>query len=350
MFTSKQWKSSFFSRTTGGKLVQSLVMDDKFWKSVVVCLLGASPLIKVLHLVSLDQKPVIGFIYDEMKRVKEKIQHAFKFVKKRYMPLWDIIDERWDEETLRPLHATVYYLNPRFHYDPSFEEDFDVKLGLYGSLSKMIAKQDWSKVDHMLEDFKHARNSLGNEITKIAIKTKNPADWWDSYGSELPELQHFAKRILSLTTNSFGCVDNRNAFDTVHMKRRNRLRQQILKDVLLVMTNSKLTKRHQAEKSIEYSIDDLSSDDEWITESNESVSNNEEPELDDLCLFIPIEDDEADSKNDNGAYVDDLQIHDDDDIELDEAADVDDEDGESYSTDDVTDRGVFLKSPAYVLS
>jgi len=83
MFTSKQWKSSFFSGTTGGKLVQSLVMDDKFWKSVVICLVGAGPLIKVLHLVSLDQKPVIGFIYEEMKRVKEKIQQAFKSVKKR---------------------------------------------------------------------------------------------------------------------------------------------------------------------------------------------------------------------------------------------------------------------------
>lgn len=126
------------------------------------------------------------------------------------------------------------------------------------------------------------------------------------------------------------------------MKRRNRLRQQILKDVLLVMSNSKLAERHQAEKSIEHSIDDLSSDDEWIIESNENVSNNEESELDDLCLFIPIEDDVADSKDDNGAYVDDLQIHDDDDdIELDEEADVDDEDEASYSTDDVTDRGVF---------
>jgi len=84
--------------------------------------------------------------------------------------------------------------------------------GLY---ARWVAKQDWSKVDLMLEDFKLARNSFGNEMAKIAIKTKNPADWWDSYGSEHPELQHFAKRILSLTTNSVGCVDNRNAFDKV---------------------------------------------------------------------------------------------------------------------------------------
>ena len=83
MFTSKQWKSSFFAGTTCGKFVKGVVMDDKFWKSIVVCLIGASPLIKLLHLVSLDKEPVIGFIYEEMKRVKEKIQHAFKSVKRR---------------------------------------------------------------------------------------------------------------------------------------------------------------------------------------------------------------------------------------------------------------------------
>jgi len=73
MFTSKQWKSSCFAGTTGGKLVQGVVMDDKFWKSIVVCLIGASPLNKLLHLVSLDKKPVIDFLYEEVKRVKEKI-------------------------------------------------------------------------------------------------------------------------------------------------------------------------------------------------------------------------------------------------------------------------------------
>jgi len=122
------------------------------------------------------------------------------------------------------------------------------------------------------------------------------------------------------------------------MKRRNHLRQQTLNDILLVMSNSKLAERHQAENAVEYSIDDLSSDDEWITESNESISNNEESELYDLCLFVPIEDDEADCNDDNGAYVDDLQI--DDGIEFDEDADVDYEDEASYTTDDVTDRGV----------
>jgi hypothetical protein len=34
---------------------------------------------------------------------------------------------------------------------------------------------------------------------------KTPAQWWDSYGDECPELQRFAIRVLSLTCTSSGC-------------------------------------------------------------------------------------------------------------------------------------------------
>ncbi|XP_020233789.1 uncharacterized protein LOC109813910 [Cajanus cajan] len=338
MFSSKQWKCSFFAGTTCGKLAKSVVMDDKFWKNILVCLKGANPLIKVLQMVSSNSntKPAIGFIYDEMKQAKEKIQQAFKCVKKRYMPLWAIIDGRWDRNILGPLHATAYYLNPQFHYSTNFKEDFDVKLGLYGSLCKMVAKQDWSKVEPMLEDFKHAKNYFGHDLAKRAIKTKNPADWWDSYGFEYSELQHFAIRVLSLTTYCFGCEDNRKAFDRVHLKKRNRLKQKTLNDVMLVMSNSKLAERHQAGKAIEYSMDDLSSDDEWITEIDGSSFDDEESELDELCFYFPNEDDKLKGQvgvdaNCDGAYIDDLHIPDDDE------ADVNFEDGASNATDDVMD-------------
>jgi len=38
-------------------------------------------------LVDLDQKPAMGFIYEEMDQAKEKIQKAFNGVKKRYFIL-----------------------------------------------------------------------------------------------------------------------------------------------------------------------------------------------------------------------------------------------------------------------
>jgi hypothetical protein len=39
-------------------------------------------------------------------------------------------------------------------------------------------------------------------------KKKTPAQWWDSYGDEYPELQRFAIRVLSLTCTSSGCERN----------------------------------------------------------------------------------------------------------------------------------------------
>lgn len=334
VFTSKQWKSSYYAATSNGKHVVNVVKDGKFWKNIGVCLKGANPLIKILHLVSSDEKPAMGFIYEEMNRAKEKIQSAFKRAKRRYMPLLDIIDGRWDKELLNPLHATAYYLNPKFHYSPNFKDDIGVKCGLYGCLVRMARNKDASsKIGRQLEeDFKNARNLFGSEIAKIAIKTKNPEAWWDSYGFEYPQLQDFATRILSLTCCSSGCERNRNAFDMFHTKRRNRLKQKKMNDVMFVMSNSKLAKRNQARKAIEYTMDDLSSDDEWITEDDGSLSK-EELELDNWDWFVPIENDAHEDQVGEDVNGDnDLVIHDDD-AEL----DVSDEDGASNATDDGMD-------------
>ena len=48
------------------------------------------------------------------------------------MPLWEVIDQRWDNQLHRPLHAAGYYLNPILHYGPNFKADFEVKKDLHG--------------------------------------------------------------------------------------------------------------------------------------------------------------------------------------------------------------------------
>jgi hypothetical protein len=84
MFTSEEWKSSRFAKTKDEKLVEDIVLDKKFWKNIITCLKGASPLIKVLRLVDSDEEPAMGFIYEAMDQAKEKIQVNFNGVKKRY--------------------------------------------------------------------------------------------------------------------------------------------------------------------------------------------------------------------------------------------------------------------------
>lgn len=55
----------------------------------------------------------MGYIYEAMDRAKEEIAKNFRGVKKRYKKIWKIIDERWDLQLHRPLHAAAYCLNPR---------------------------------------------------------------------------------------------------------------------------------------------------------------------------------------------------------------------------------------------
>nr|KYP36179.1 hypothetical protein KK1_042728 [Cajanus cajan] len=58
--------------------MENLVTNRVFWIKFLNCMRGIFPLVKVLHLVDSDEKPTIGFIYEEMDQAKEKIQNAFK--------------------------------------------------------------------------------------------------------------------------------------------------------------------------------------------------------------------------------------------------------------------------------
>jgi hypothetical protein len=74
MFTSKKWKSSEFAETKDGKSVEDLVLNNEFWKNVMICYEGANPVVQVLHLVNSIGKPAMGFIYEAMEKAKDEIR------------------------------------------------------------------------------------------------------------------------------------------------------------------------------------------------------------------------------------------------------------------------------------
>ncbi|XP_019420754.1 PREDICTED: uncharacterized protein LOC109330944 [Lupinus angustifolius] len=204
MFTSNEWTSSQYAKTKDGRFVVNVVIDKKFWNNIVVCLKGAYPLIKVLRLVDSYENPAMGFINEAMDQAKEKIQIAFNDVKKSYLPIWEIIDQRWDNQLHRPLHAAGYYLNPKLHYAPNFKVDVEVKRGLYDCLTRMVGNiEEIGKTDDHFEDFKNKTKFFGSPIAM------------ESYGDEHLELQNFAIRVLSLTCSSSGCERNWSAFEMV---------------------------------------------------------------------------------------------------------------------------------------
>ncbi|XP_059627380.1 uncharacterized protein LOC132270201 [Cornus florida] len=275
LFTSSKWKSSKFARTRKGKRVEGVALDNRnFWTNVTNCLRAAIPLVKVLRLVDSDERPAMGFIYGAMDRAKEEIKKNFNGIKKWYEPICTIIDARWASQLHQPLHAAAYFLNPQFQYSPSFHLDADVKIGVYKCLQRMVPdSNERVKIDCQMDTFKAARGLFGLDNAILTRNKKSPAEWWDSYGDECPELKRFVIRILSLTCSSSGCKRNWSAFEMVHSKRRNRLQQKKMNDLVFVMYNIKLRERNLKRQAVIEPIifEDVSSDDEWITEKEDPV-------------------------------------------------------------------------------
>jgi len=58
-------------------------------------------------------RPAMGYIYEAMDLAKEAIKRRYiRDEEAKYMPLWDIIDARWDMKFHSPLHVARYFLNP----------------------------------------------------------------------------------------------------------------------------------------------------------------------------------------------------------------------------------------------
>ena len=112
MFSCDEWNASQWSKKAEGKDIVDKVYDKAFWKRAEEIVLFSAPLVKVLRMVDGD-KPAMGFIYEAMDQAKEAIKEAYQGKRQKYLPLWRIIDDRWNRQLHRPLHAAGYYLNPR---------------------------------------------------------------------------------------------------------------------------------------------------------------------------------------------------------------------------------------------
>ncbi|XP_057452324.1 uncharacterized protein LOC130744151 [Lotus japonicus] len=204
-----------------------------------------------LTLQYIDAKPVMPYIYKATDRTKEKIAASFNNEKSRYIKVWKLIDERWDLQLHRPLHAATYYLNPKYHYQNNFNPDNEVLYGFYVIIHKMT--QDTKTrvlIDRQLENFKGARGIFWSEDGMLLV---------------VKEIGKF--------------------FYQIHTKRRNWLEHQRLNAVVNVKYNLQLEMRQKTreEKGDNYNpicLSDIESDYEWITEKETSCLPNDDSWMD----------------------------------------------------------------------
>ncbi|KAH6837522.1 hypothetical protein C2S53_008495 [Perilla frutescens var. hirtella] len=217
MFVSQEWSSCAWAKKAEGKDVKKIVMNDNtLWPSVVYSIKTTKPLVHVLRIVDGEKTPAMGFIHGAMNEAKETIAKNCDGDLSIYKEIWDIIDEKWDNQLHRDLHAATYFLNPRYRWSPNVSEYAEIKTGLYKCMERLIKDQNiFMKVDEQLDSYKYKKELFGFKASMQSFMTRPPVIWWDNFGDEVPELKSFATKILGLTCSSSACERNWSTFNQV---------------------------------------------------------------------------------------------------------------------------------------
>ncbi|XP_050102879.1 uncharacterized protein LOC126582742 [Malus sylvestris] len=230
----------------------------------------------------------MGFIYELMDTAKEKIASNLNKVEKKYMPIWRKIDRRWDEQRHQPLHAAGYYLNPQFRYEDGFLATDEVVNGLFACMDRMLGKgKEREEADCQLDLYNDKRGPFADSMAMQTRKKRTPTAWRERFGHKTPELKKFAVRVLSLTCSASGCERNWSTFSMIHTKRRNRLEHKRLNALAYVKYNLALQQRSKKmrEKYDPIVVEEIASDDEWITEIEDPVLPEDLTWLEDELLY-----------------------------------------------------------------
>lgn len=164
MFTHAEWLSSNFSRRPDGQLIKSMLFAERFWNSAREAVSISEPLVKILRIVDGDM-PAIGYVYEGLERAKLTIKTYYKGISEKYVPMWDIIDSRWNIQLHSPLHAAAAFLNPSILYSLSFKVNSRMRNGFQEAMMKMaIDDKDRIEITKEHPVYINAHGALGTEF------------------------------------------------------------------------------------------------------------------------------------------------------------------------------------------
>ncbi|GMQ01633.1 hypothetical protein CsSME_00048203 [Camellia sinensis var. sinensis] len=342
MFTSEEWTKSKWAKEPQGKKTAQIMLMPSFWNHVHLALQFSCPLVHVLRMVDGEEKPPMGYIYEAMDRAKEAIANAFDGKEEKYKEIFEIIDQRWDIQLHRPLHAAGFYLNPSLFYkDPNAAKDKEIMTGLYQCISRLIPTLEvQDKVRAELTKYEKAEGLFQIPMAIRQRSTRVPADWWSSFGHETPDLQKFAIKVLSLTCSSSGCERNWSVFEHLHSKKRNRLAQKRLNDLVFVKYNKALKRRYMKRANIDpISLKDIDESNEWLIGRMENglVFDDDSLGWDDVAVAAGVEESNQRTRSSTTRTTHQQLVDEEDEWEDDD--EVEEEDVDGYKSNDDDDGG-----------
>jgi len=132
------------------------------------------PLVKVLRRADGD-KPSMGWLYGDIKKAREEIVVALDQNENKYLPIWKLIDSRWESKMSSPLHLVGYYLNPFFYYPNRVEIEADGRFmrGFVECLSRLYMNNP-STQDHIsaeLDVYQFQQGLFGKDMAKRQLQS-----------------------------------------------------------------------------------------------------------------------------------------------------------------------------------
>eukprot|EP00253_Pinus_taeda_P011490 PITA_11490 len=194
------------------------------------------------------EKLAMGYIYEAMDQGKEQIRAAYKDRLAKYGRIWEIIDNRWNNQLHHPIHAAGYFLNTKYHYKNRLGDlhDGEVRARLIDCLERMVPTHaDQLEIHRQLTVFTMGGGTFGKSLAKMARDVDQP-----------------------------GCERNWFIFERIHTKKRNRLEQKRLNDLVFVQYNLRFRRNQMMSKTPDLDpimLDDIDPTSEWVEETEDPV-------------------------------------------------------------------------------
>ncbi|XP_020979181.1 uncharacterized protein LOC110271880 [Arachis ipaensis] len=293
MFTSDEWVRNKLSREAKGREATKIVIRPSFWNHVKYTLKIMGPLVRVLRLVDAEKKPPMGYIYEAMEKAKECIMKTFSNDVSKYSKVFKIVDNRWNCQLHRPLHAAGHFLNPDLFYDNHrIELDLEVTKGWFECITRLvpsIAVQEKILEEQTL--YKAGYGLFGSSFAKSQRKKISPAFWWRTYGHEAPNMRDLTIKILSLTCSASGCERNWSIFEHIHTKKRNRLDHERMESLVFIKYNQQLIERYNLKDEVDpIALNDIDECNEWLVGEIGTATFRDDDNMDDDADLIHQDD------------------------------------------------------------
>ena len=139
-----------------------------------------------------------------------------------------------------------------------------VMIGFEKMCGKLLNREDSATASRQFPKFRLSDGLFGTDNSKTNAKKIIAWRWWMQYGSDVPELQKVAVKVLAQCSSACSCERNWSSYSFIHSKARNRLLPARARDLVFVFTNLRLLEKMQeAEYDELFPAHDSASDDEF---------------------------------------------------------------------------------------